>query len=133
MQTKTSQLGITFIGFLLAAMLVVGAAVVAMKLYPLYYEKFQLIQSLESVSTSATADWTMTDVKRALLKNFEVQDIRDNDLGQNSVGNTLTIEKDDSGNGRQLTMDYEMRREFLGELDVVMKFHHSVPLPGKAE
>lgn len=131
MTRNLDQSGITFIGFLMLCALVGIFALIGMKLFPLYMEKFKVIDGMKSVAAQPSiASMTPKDIQKALLKNFEVQDVDQFNL--KNIGEYLTVEKDAEGPNRIMSMEYESRSDVTDELDVVMKFSYSIEIPGTA-
>jgi Tfp pilus assembly protein PilE len=127
MSAHRHQQGITFIGFLIVAAVVMFFAVLAMRLFPLYSEKFAVIQSMKSVASRPDiGNATDYDIQKALMSNFVIQDV--NRFDKQTLPDYLTIEKNEQG-GKNMTMEYEIRNVLYGELDVVLNFKYMVVLP----
>ena len=127
MNTRQKQGGLSFIGMLIVCAVLGFAALVVMKLWPLYNEKFKVIQSMEAVAAEANIrNGTLTDIKKAMMRNFDVQDV--DEFTMQNIGSALTVTKNQDGT-RTMNMNYEIRGPLFGELDVVLKFDHSVEIP----
>lgn len=127
MNTRQRQGGLSFIGMLIVCAVLVFAALVAMKLWPLYNEKFKMVQSMEAVAGEANIrNGTLYDIKSALMRNFDVQDV--DEFNMQNIGSALTVTKNPDGS-RTMNINYEIRGPLFGELDVVLKFDHSVEIP----
>ena len=129
MSAHRHQQGITFIGFLMVVVIVVFFAFLGMRLFPLYSEKFNVITSMKSVAKQpnigAATDY---DIQKALLNNFTIQYV--DRFDKQNLKDYLTIEKNENG-GKNMTMEYEIRNNFYGELDIALNFKYTVELPVK--
>ena len=129
MSIHRHQQGITFIGFLLVAAVVVFFALFAMRLFPLYSEKFNVITSMKSVANKPNiGSESDRDIQKALLNNFTIQYVERFNL--QNLKDYLTIEKNEQGD-KTMTMEYEIRNTLYDELDVVLNFKYTLVLPVK--
>lgn len=129
MSAHRHQQGITFIGFLMVAVLVCFFAFMAMRLFPIYSEKFAVIQSMKSVANKPNIGAAPPiEIQKALMSNFVIQGI-DNKF-TNTLKDYLTIDKNEQGE-RTMTLEYEIRNTFYGELDIVLNFSYTVTLTEK--
>jgi len=129
MTREFNQRGISFVGFLIVCVVFGIFAFVGMKLFPLYMEKFKVVEGLTSVANQAgTSTMSTRDLQKALLKNFEVQDV--DQFTEKNIGEYLSITKNPDGS-RTMLMEYEIRNSVTSELDVVMNLSYSLDLPGE--
>ncbi|HTT08279.1 MAG TPA: DUF4845 domain-containing protein [Gammaproteobacteria bacterium] len=129
MSAHRHQQGLTFIGFLIVAIMVGFFAFVALRLFPIYSEKFAVIQSMKSVANLPNIGAASpTQIQNDLMKNFVIQGIDEKFI--NTLKDELTIDKDEDGN-RTMTLEYEIRNNFYGELDLALNFSYTVILPVK--
>lgn len=129
--TGRRQKGITFIGFLIVGALVAAVAIIAIKLFPLYSEKFKVISAMKTVAAQPDiAQKGKTEIETALSKNFQISYIDRFDT--TDLRKSLRLERDSKGGGRLMTIAYEARTPLLFDLDVVMKFDQSMPIAGDA-
>ena len=127
MNTRQRQSGLSFFGMVIVCAVLGFAALVVMKLFPLYNEKFKMIQSMEAVAGEADVrNGSLYDIKRMLMRNFDVQDI--DQFNMQNIGSVLSVTKNSDGT-RTMNINYEIRGPLFGELDVILKFDHSVTIP----
>ncbi len=123
--------GLTIIGFLAACMLVGFAALVVMKLFPLYNESFKVRAALEAVAGRPDiAQKTAYDIRTLVMRNFEVSDV--DTFTDATLKNALSVQRDAGGRQRVARMAYEKRGPLFGGLDVVLKIDESVTIAGSA-
>ena len=112
---KRNQSGLTLIGFIIVLAVVGLFAYVAMKLFPMYSEFYSVKQALKGLAAEpgiATQD--PAKVKDLLFRRLYVS------YAENVKPANVTVKRD--GQGYILTVKYEVRRELIGNLDVVGKF-----------
>lgn len=128
MNTYKNQSGLTFIGFLVVAALVGFAALIVMKLFPLYNDKFAISQSLQSVAGQPEAEkMSEHDVQKYFLRSANINGLYqfkesniDEYLSANKVGEQP----------REMYMYYENRTNLFGDLDIVLIYDKTVELGG---
>jgi Domain of unknown function (DUF4845)/Prokaryotic N-terminal methylation motif len=125
------QRGFTLIGFLVVCVLVGFAALVVMRLFPLYNESFKVRAALEAVASQPDiAQKTTHEIRTLVMRNFEVSDVdRFTDV---TLKNALSVKRDPSGKQRVLRMAYEAPGPLFGNLDVVLKIDESITIAGAA-
>lgn len=108
LQSGMSYLGVlALIGFI--GMLIKVAAAVG----PAYYDNYTINKIIVSLFRDGRAN-SLSDFKRGLSDRFQINNIRDknpDDFEYSFEGKKLTV-----------TVDYEVRKPFMGNLDVVMHF-----------
>jgi hypothetical protein len=116
---RRKQRGATFLGGLVIAAILGAALYVVIRLYPLYWEYYEVVSSLESVAKqNAGGAPTIQTLKSDLNKKW-------------SAGYVDTIQASDiqvtkSGDGYELTADYRAERPFIGNVSLVVDFYKSV-------
>lgn len=113
---KRNQSGLTLIGFVVVLSVLGLFAYVGMKLFPMYSEFYSVKQALKGLAAEpgiATQD--PAKVKDLLFRRLYVS------YAENVKPANVTVKRD--GNGYVITVEYEVRRELIGNLDVVGKFH----------
>lgn len=110
---RRRQQGFSY-GGLLAAVFILGAIIkVAAAVGPAYYDAYTIDKIIESLYRDGRAN-SINDFKRGLADRFQINNIRDkspDDFEYTFEDRKLTVE-----------VDYEVRRPFIGNLDVVMTF-----------
>ena len=118
---KRNQGGLTLIGFIIVLAVVGVFAYVGMKLFPMYSEFYSVKQALKGLAGEpgiATKD--PARVKDLLFRRLYVS------YAENVKPNNVKVTRD--GQGYVVTVQYEVRRELIGNLDVVGKFEASEDL-----
>jgi len=125
------QRGFTFIGFFVVCALVGFAALVVMKLFPLYNESFKVRAALEAIASQPEiAQKTAQEIRTLVMRNFEVSDV--DRFTDATLKNALSVKRDPSGKQRLVRMAYEARAPLFGNLDVVLKIDESITIAGAA-
>lgn len=123
---RFSQLGVSLSGLLFWSLLIGGAALVAMKLFPLYNEKMKVDFALEKVATDPqVANWSKADIVKAVLREFEVSDV--DRWTQVEFSRELVVERNPQG--RRMALVYEIRGPLCCDLDVVLNYDREFQLP----
>jgi hypothetical protein len=121
------QRGVSLSGLIFWCVLIGGAALVGMKLFPLYNEKMKVDLALEKVAGDPEAgNWTKPDLAEAVMKQFEVSDVDRWTLAE--FTRLLDVERTTNG-GRTLSLSYEIRGPLFGELDIVLNYDRALELP----
>jgi len=112
----TRQLGMSLIGLVLVAILVVFAAITVMKIVPMYLDDQKLktlFANLEQESMSSP-----TEIRTRIKRNLEINQVSNKfDDDQFKIRQT--------SDGHQVSIDYERRARLIGNLSVVAEFKHS--------
>ena len=108
----------TFMGFGVLLVLLVMVTSLGLKLFPLYLEHFNVKSILENLS-SETRGMGSEDIKPRILKNFDLNDIT-------NVGRQHIKVKRLSSKKAEVTIDYEVRRNLIANIDFVIHFNDTV-------
>jgi len=121
------QQGVSLSGLIFWCALLGGAALVAMKLFPLYNEKMKVDFAMEKVAGDPEAgNWTKPDLAKAVMKQFEVSDVDRWTLAE--FTRLLDVERRTDG-GRTMSLSYEIRGPLFGQLDIVLNYDRALDLP----
>ncbi len=121
---RGKQRGMTLVGF--GLVLIVGCffAYMAMVLGPAYSEYYGVVKAMKFVAAQAKpGDTDVEPLRRGLDREFNVGYV------ESVTGKDAKLIRDKSGN--LLTMDYEVRKAFVYNIDFVLKFSYSTPLGSK--
>lgn len=127
MHLKSKQQGMSFLGivFLILVLVVFGA--LGLRLYPLYYEKFQIISAMKSVAErSDAADLTPSQVRTYFMRNIQITNIRrftDANLKQ-----YLKVLKGKKDQPNQMRLTYDAENKFFADIYFNLKFNETMPL-----
>lgn len=123
---RYSQLGLSLSGLLFWSALIGGAALVAMKLFPLYNEKMKVDFALEKVAGDPqVANQGKPDIVRAIMREFEVSDV--DRWTQSEFARELIVER--VPGGRRMALAYEIRGPLCCDLDIVLNYDREFDLP----
>jgi len=126
---RKHQQGMTFLGWIIVLGLLAFFTTIILRLFPLYNEAFKVTTSLKSVASEPDiASKNTTQIRKFLLRNFEVQDV--DRFDRNSIKKVLKVNKIKGSKDRLITMAYEIRGPLIANLDIVMNYHHSIEIPG---
>jgi Tfp pilus assembly protein PilE len=117
------QQGITLMGFLMVLVVVGAVALIVMKLFPMYTEFYNAKGAMEEFAASpGSGNKPLPQIQREMERRFDVAYV------STLTGKDIKVARE----GRVLVMsvNYEVRKEMIGNLDVVGRFSHSVELQG---
>lgn len=110
---RRQQRGMSSMGILLFVVIFGGIIKVAAVIAPPYYDNYTMNKVIASLFRDGRAN-SVEDFKRGLSDRFTINNIRDKtpeDFKYTFVDKKLIVE-----------VDYEVRKPFIGNLDVVMHF-----------
>lgn len=113
---KRTQRGMTLIGFIIVLAVVGVFAYMGMKLIPMYTEYYGVKRALASLS----ADPGMADATPARIRDLFFRKLYIS-YAENVKPEHVKIVRKDAG--YEMTVDYELRKPLIGNLDVVGNFH----------
>jgi len=117
------QSGITMIGFLIVLIVLGSYAFVFMKLYPAYYEYYNVVAAMEAIKKEpAVARWTPADIFKSLEKRMYINYVDEKYINKRS----FALKK--VSGGYMLSVKYERREPVVYNLDYVAKFERTVQL-----
>ncbi len=123
---RSTQSGLTFMGFIFIIMILVLVGALVLRIYPLYYEKFQVINSMKTVSARPDASTlTAGQVRTYFLKNIEITNIRRFD---GTVKEHVKVLKGKKGEPNKIRVRYNAENVFFRDLFFTLKFDETMPL-----
>lgn len=118
------QRGITLIGFVIGLIVVCFFGYMGMVLGPAYTEYYGVRKAMNFVASSKTPNATdYDDMKRGLDRQFNVGYV------ESVSGKDAKLIREKTGN--ILSMEYEVRKAFVYNIDFMVKFKYAVPLGSK--
>jgi hypothetical protein len=121
---KRSERGITLIGFVVILALVGILAYLGMKVFPIYEQFFSVRSAMKGVAGEpGVAQMDPAKIRDLFFRRLYVN-YADEDLKPENV----KIERKD--NGYTLTVNYEVRRPLVADLDIVGNFNETQALNG---
>lgn len=119
-----SQRGITLVGFVIILAMVGVFAYLGMKVFPIYEQFFSVRSAMKGVATEpGVGQMDPAKIKDLFFRRLYVN-YADEDLKPENV----KVERKD--NGYTMTVQYEVRRPLVDDLDIVGRFDKSQALTG---
>jgi Tfp pilus assembly protein PilE len=116
----SKQRGITLIGFIIVLVVAGFFAYMGMVLGPAYSEYYGVVKALNSVAADASpSNPDMNAIRRALDRQFNVGYVENVSSKQAKIIRDKTT-------GNMLSMQYEVRKPFIYNIDFVVKFEHTI-------
>lgn len=117
------QRGITLSGLIMGCIVLGTAAVIVMKLWPLYNEKMKVDQAMEHLGANPdAARMSKMEVLYALMRQFDVSDVDRFDTP--GLAKVLTVGKKKGSGDKVVIIEYEIRTPLFSNLDVVMNYRN---------
>ena len=129
MNLERKQRGITLTGMIMGCIVLGGAALLFMKLWPVYNEKFKVDLAMDKLATHPEgARLTKLAASKELMKQFDVNDV--DTFSEVELRRTLEVKPKKGSHNKLASLKYEIRAPLFGDLDVVMKYDKTVELGG---
>ena len=120
---RSRQSGISLIGFLIILIVLGFFAFLFMKLYPAYYEYYNVVGAMEAIKREpAAARWSPAEILTSLDKRMYINYVDEKFVNKRS----FTIKR--AGTGYTLSVHYERREPLIYNLDYVATFDLTVQL-----
>ena len=115
------QRGLTLIGFGMVLVLVVFFSYAAMRIVPLYLEYQALISAMNTLQADPRgAQMSVKQIKTKLINSLWV-----NYATENIQRKHMRVTRKD---GLQVRVAYEVRKDFVGNIDLILSFERTVQL-----
>ena len=119
MKYKNKQKGMSGMSIMMLLVLLAFVAVALLKVLPVYFDSFKVNDVLSSLqSERGLADKSNTEITKTILKRLDVNMVND------VTSEHVFIEREK--NNIIIDIDYEVRRQMFGNLDVIISFKKSV-------
>ena len=116
-----SQQGLSIVGFLIVLSLVILTSYIGMRLWPIYYNHYAVVNAMNAVAAErGSANWSLSQIRVRVYNNLFVS-------GTEGFINEKDITKV-RDNGIFIRVAYEVRKPLIGNLDVVATFDRTVLL-----
>ena len=120
--TIRKQRGLTLIGFIIVLIMVLFFAYSAMRVVPMYLEYHALVNAMDKLQDDPLArNMTPKKIKQSITMSLWASY-----ASANIKENNIRISKKDGG--VLVRVSYEVRKEFLGNIDLIGSFDRSVLL-----
>jgi len=125
MRTGRYQRGITLSGLIMGCIVIGGAALLFMKLWPVYNEKFKVDQAMAKLGSSPEGfRLTKPEMVRIVMTQFDVSDV--DTFNRERLTKLLQVGRKKNSPNKVVLLAYEIRAPLFGDLDVVLKYRYSV-------
>ena len=123
MKMKRQQRGVSLSGLIIASIVLGSVALVGMKLFPIYNEKFKVDLAMDKLASAPEgARLNRLGMSRILQNQFDVSDI--DSIPYQQLPKMLQISE--KGSTKKVTLAYEIRGPLFSNLDVIMKYSKTV-------
>lgn len=120
MKTRSSQEGLTLLGFIIVVVVVGIFALVGMRLFPIYSEYYNVVGAMENLKNQPEITTkSPSQIKELFFRKLYVNYVENVEPKNVLVSRT---------GGLHIRVKYEVRRPMVGNLDVVASFDKKVPL-----
>lgn len=117
------QAGMTGLGWLIVLALIGFFAMLGMKIGPIYLEDFSVKSTLESLKTEPLiTKKSPAEVRDLIKRRFNINYVTVVKMDQ------IKIKKE--GGILKVSVEYEVRKPMVGNLDVVAAFNHAIEIVG---
>jgi len=122
-----NQRGLTLISWILVLGIIAFFATVAMRLIPMYQEYYSVIQIMDGMETELKNNkLTKNQVSLLLAKRFDtsyVFSVKNDDIEISRGKDNVYVTK--------IVIDYEVRKPFMAQIDLIGHFHTEVDVEPK--
>ncbi len=120
MKSSHHQSGLTLISWILLIALIMFVVWFGIRLFPIYMEYYSINTSMNTVASQIEVGETPQQIRASIDSLFTINGIRDV-----SPKDIVTIAPSDDGTGLILTLDYDSRSNFVGNVDLLVHFHRT--------
>jgi len=122
MQLKNKQKGLTGISIMVILVVIAFMAIIFLKIMPVYFDSFKVSDVVSSLKEErGLGDKTNNEITTMILKRLDVNMVSD------VTKEHIFIEK--TKNDVFIDVEYEVRKQMFGNLDIVVSFKKSVEVP----
>jgi hypothetical protein len=115
------QSGVSIAGWLIILALIGFFSLATLKLFPMYFEFYQVKGILDNIAKETEINHESKEaVWLTLIKRLDISSVYSGNVKREHL--KIKREKD----GTHISVNYEDRRPFMGNLDVVGRFEHTV-------
>ena len=111
------QRGVTFVGMIFIAALIILGAIIALKLVPAYIEYATVVQHLREIARSPEARGSTREIQMLFSKRAQIDDIRA------ITADDIEVTRD--GDSVVLTASYQTKVKLFGNLSACIDFEAS--------
>jgi hypothetical protein len=118
------QRGITLSGMIMGCIILGVVALIGMKLWPVYNEKFKVDVAMDKLASSPEGvRLGRVAMARILEKQFDVNGL--DTIDPRKLPKMLKVDRI-KGGGKQVTLAYEIRGQLFGDLDAALNYSKTI-------
>lgn len=118
------QGGLSAIGFIIILLMIAFITMIALKLLPIYFENFKINSALRSLKEEpGISEKSNADIQNIMARRFNIDNIDRVKPGQ------IKVKRERSG--MTIGVDYEVRDNFIGNIDVVVSFKDDIEISNR--
>ncbi len=126
-----NQSGISFLGLVLVLGLIAIMTLFALRLFPLYTQKFAVITSMNTVAARPeVVSGSKQEIAKLLEKNFSINSVTAIPNSTREIRKHMKIIKHKDGSPPTLQIFFEMDNVLVADIFLKLNFQHEVPLTG---
>ncbi len=122
MQSKNKQKGLTGISIMAILVVIAFIAIIFLKIMPIYFDAYKVGDVISSMEEErGLDDKSIGEIRTMILKRLDVNmvtDVTKDDIDVEKTKDTIFID-----------VEYEVRKNMFGNLDVVVSFKKSAEAP----
>ena len=122
MQLKNKQKGLTGISIMALLVLIAFVAIIFLKIMPVYFDSFKVGDVVSGMKEErGLGDKTSNEIKTMIMRRLDVNmvsDVTKDDIFIEKIKNEVLVD-----------VEYEVRKNMFGNLDVIISFKKSVEAP----
>ena len=124
------QQGMTLWGLIFVLGFIAIVVLFTLRAYPLYYEKMQIMASMNTAASQPNADeMNIGELRKAFYSSIQITNIdRFND--RNLKDHVFLIKSKTAGEPNRLNVKYTSKNKLFQDLYLYMEFDESVPIRG---
>lgn len=127
MKLRHKQNGITLSGLIMGCIVLGSLALVGMKLWPVYNEKFKVDIAMDKLASTPEGNrMGRRSMAKVLQKQFDINDVAP--VPEAQLAKKLQLSKKKGSKNKLVTLEYEIRSPLTEELDVVLKYNKTVEM-----
>lgn len=126
------QQGIGFWGWSSILGILALLVLFALRIFPLYNEKFQIDNAMQSLANRPDAAKLSTrDVQKYFTRNAQIGGSQR--FNSKNIKNYLKVNKAQKGNPKSFTVKFEARNKLFDVIELVLVYENTLPLSKNAE
>ncbi|MBU6421162.1 MAG: DUF4845 domain-containing protein [Gammaproteobacteria bacterium] len=122
MNSKQHQAGLTLISWLIILAMVAFIFWFGFSLFTIYYQYYAINNVVKTTAQQVTAGETPMQILHSMDMKFTINGVQDNSLMPEKV---VSVVPASNGTSLILTLDYDARTSFIGNVDLIVHFHNT--------